>query len=317
MFPTWPYKSSPTLPITTIKIHPNIPLPKKKSNGADFEFLPVTVNTNHATLNAVLRVGVRAGIAFKTPHIDLPFPFNLVTDVGVIAHVAELVTYITPATPDNNCDFAAVQQEYTLAVGAAAGASVHVRSGTWGPQVTATTAVYFMTLGDDCAVSATATATALVGRQDLATTTTTTNVTYAAISCLSTGLINCPVSAQKTMVTEMELTLSTAVPSGGWVDWDSVAVAVDSVTKTVAFGTGSRVLSATCGAPSAFIPSETAGFGVIGSCGDVEVGSYDNIAVAVGVGVGVPLFCWACRGCLDITLGGLQARNVVSIEFVC
>ena len=132
----------------------------------------------------------------------------------------------------------------TLAVGAAAGATVHVRSGTWGPQGTTTTALYHTTLVDECAVSATAalavtTSALLAGRQDLTattmtTTTTTTDVTYTAIKCLETGRINCPVSLQKTIVTKTELTLSTAVPSGEWVDWDS-AMAVDSVTKTVAW----------------------------------------------------------------------------------
>lgn len=248
-------------------------------------------------LKAVLRVGVHAGFAFGTPFpIDIPGPVDFSAgfgvEVGVFAHVAELATHIIPGTTGsekNDCKLG-IRQEYTLAVGAAAGATVALLDKTWGPQPATTIPLFYTTLLDACAVQGTpgiSPTLTLAGRQDLESTTTTTEVTYTGVSCMSTGLINCPVSLQKTVVTKVDVTLSTAVPSGEDVTWG--AMSVNAVSSPVAFGTGVKELSGTSGIPTSYVPGETGGFDSASGGGGGGLSKSDKVAIGVGVGVGVPV----------------------------
>lgn len=248
-------------------------------------------------LKAVLQVGVHAGLSFGTPYpIDIPGPYNFDAgfgvEVGVFAHVAELVTHIIPGTTGSEKDDCklGVRQEYTLAVGAAAGATVRVLDKIWGPQPATTIPLFYTTLLDFCAVQGTpglSPTLTLAGRQGLETTTTTTEFTYTGISCISTGLINCPVSLQKTVVTKVDVTLSTAVPSGEDVTWG--AMSVNAVTSPVAFGTGVKEFGGTSGVPTSFVPGETGGFASSSDLRGDGLSKNDKIAIGVGVGVGVPV----------------------------
>lgn len=216
--------------------------------------------------------------------------------------MAELVTHITPGTIGDgkqDCQLA-VRQEYTLAVGAAAGATIAVMDMTWGPQPTTIVPLFYTTLGDVCAVKGTpgveATRTLLAGRQGLVASTTVSEVTYSGVECLSTGLVNCPVSLQKTVVTKVDVTLSTAVPSGEEVMWG--ALSVDAVSSPVAFGTGVKELGGTSGVPSSYVPGETGrgGFDSVGGSGEGGLSKVDRVAIGVGVGVGVPVLVGLIAG---------------------
>lgn len=257
---------------------------------------------------------MHAGISFGTPFpIDIPGPRDLSAsfgvEVGVFAHVAELATHITPGTigtGKDDCQLA-VRQEYTLAVGAGAGATVAFLNKTWGPQPATTIPVFYTTLLDACAVQGTpliSPTLTLAGRQDLKSTTTTTEVTYTGVSCISTGLVICPVSLQKIVVTRTELTLSTAVPSGEEVTWG--AMSINTVASPVSFGTGVKELGGISGVPTSYVPPvpsetrETGGFGPesgFGGGGGISGWStHDKIALGVGVGVGVPVLVGLIAG---------------------
>ncbi|KAK4213651.1 hypothetical protein QBC37DRAFT_482849 [Rhypophila decipiens] len=304
------------------------------NNGAAFEFLPVTVFINEVVLTAVLRLGIRAGIDVSTPELQVSnwlakkvdgWSMGAGVEVGVFAHVAELLTSISPADPekDSDCQLA-MRQEYTLAVGANADATAHFGDNTWGPQVETTTPIFYTTMSDGCAAAGvTATvAAALAGRaggsQDndlVSTTTTETEVKYTGVSCIETGRVNCPMSLQKTLVKEVTLTLSTAVSSGQDVDWDDVTAAVSGRGggvggQTVEFGAGVKRFGGTSGVPTSFVPpSETGpgsgGFEVGGDgslliSADGGLSTIGKIVIGVSVGVGVPVLVglivgiWCC-----------------------
>ncbi|KAM7216258.1 hypothetical protein V8F06_008377 [Rhypophila decipiens] len=262
----------------------------------------------------VLRLGIRAGVVVSTPELHVSiwlankvgnWSMGAGVEVGVFAHVAELLTSISPADTekDSDCQLA-MRQEYTLAVGANAGATAHFGDNTWGPQVKTTTPIFYTTVSDGCAAAGvTATvAAALAGRaggsQDnnlVSTTTTETEVKYTGVSCIETGRVNCPMSLQKTLVKEVTVTLSTAVSSGQDVDWDDVVTAAVSGrgggvgSQTVEFGAGVKRFGGTSGVPTSFVPpSET------------NPGSGGKIVIGVSVGVGVPVLVglivgiWCC-----------------------
>lgn len=284
-------------------------------------------------------MGIRAGIQISTPRIDVIGPITLDflkdmtagtgVEVGVYAHVAELVTDISaPANENNlqnNCRLA-MRQEYTLGIGAAAGATVRVMDNTWGPRVATTTPIFYTTMVDGCAGSGTpiipATITALQVRQGLETTTTTTKVKYTAEECKQAGEINCPMSLLRTVVQEMTLTLSTAVPSGDDVDWNSVlsATATGGVgAKAVEFGSAVQKFGATSGIPTSWVPpSETgSGSGGFGPNVDSAVGGLSTtnktiIGASVGGGVtlliALALGIWYVRPCFCPRLLSLFLR---------
>lgn len=90
------------------------------SNRGQFEFLPVTVGVDGAAFSAILRVGAHAGLK-----AGAEYAFEAGLEVAVVADVVEIVTYIT-ATPDDAVCKLAMSQEYSVALGAAAGATVVV-----------------------------------------------------------------------------------------------------------------------------------------------------------------------------------------------
>ncbi|KAK1994781.1 hypothetical protein LX36DRAFT_726684 [Colletotrichum falcatum] len=243
-------------------------------NGGRFEFLPVVVESAGVALKAVLRVGVSAGIQLSTPvegreleifNKSLSVPgASAGVEVGVFANVAELSTNVTaaPAAPgdaddDDGCALRAVNA-YQFALGAAAGASVRIGDRVWGPVPSTQVAIFYTTLGDGCAsrrevpslpataASVAATATAMT------TTTLSQKVTYTAIECLTTGLVNCPPQLQtlrKFVATE---TFVTAVAPGEEVAFPKAAQ--PSVQRVVEFGPGARSLISTSGAPKLYTP---------------------------------------------------------------
>lgn len=279
--------------------------------------------TANAVLKAILRVGMHAGLS-----IDLPAPgiVDLIDDildigagmeVGVFAHLAEFTTNATggavAVAEDDGCALRLVE-EYTLALGAAAGATVEFRDHTWGPQPNTTIPIFYTTVADACAATASSTPiTSLARRQDVnanedddnrITTTLSTTVKYTALGCADTGRLICPVSLQTTSVRTSTRTLVTAVPPG--VDPTFPPSTADAVAETIPFGKDVRKLSATTGVPVSYVPppppppEETRtkgegggkdGFGErLEEIMEGETGGVSNkVIIAISVGAGVPM----------------------------
>ncbi|GAB1316982.1 Mid2 domain-containing protein [Madurella fahalii] len=285
-------------------------------NGARFEFLPVTVTTANAVLKAILRVGMHAGLSVGTPSV-----FEDILDVGagmemgVFAHLAEFVTNVTAGADleeEENCRLKLVE-EYTLGLGAAAGATVEALGETWGPQPSFTIPIFYTTLLDACAGTVTpsptptATPPPIEGRQDadLETVTLTTVEKLSAVGCASPGVPLCPVHLQTTSVRTTTRTLVTAVAPGEEPTFPASVVL--SVASPIPFGDGVRAVSATSGSPVSFIPPpppETSRPAPGGGNGDDDddddqdsvdeflngqTGGVDNkLIIGLSVGLGVP-----------------------------
>jgi hypothetical protein len=145
------------------------------SNGGQFEFLPVTLASASVKLSAVLRVGVHCGLSVETPEphwsleaafdlVDVDYPLPTVQagiEVAVFTNVAELITTITYVPDDEECELK-VNQEYNMAIGTIAGASMvvehHDQTKTWGPVIGASVAIFTTTMDEVCVMGATATA---------------------------------------------------------------------------------------------------------------------------------------------------------------
>lgn len=220
-------------------------LTSSRSNGGQFEFLPVTITGANAVLKAILRVSVGVGFTVATPKNAIP-GLNMSAGVSatVFANLAEFTTNVTylPQADDKGCNLK-VTEDYRLAIGAAAGASVQLNNFVWGPVPATIFPLYQTTFLDACAASKTATtakptATAskrgFAGRQALTTTTISTEIAVTATQCQSVGLIDCPASLQSIAKTKFMSTIVTAVAAGVKATFPTSIL--DSVPTTVPFG---------------------------------------------------------------------------------
>ncbi|KAK3387374.1 hypothetical protein B0H63DRAFT_469896 [Podospora didyma] len=266
--------------------------------GGKFEFLPVQVQSGDTVLKAVLRVGAHAGFKLGTPSIsilgvDVPGA-SAGVEAGVFAHIAEFVTNVQARPNDVACKLRVVE-EYTMALGAMAGATVGLGPGTWGPNPATTTAIYTTTFTDACAVKASAITTTTAppniprdvveARQGsttrrLTTTSTTTKYKVTAVFCEAAGLVNCPASLQKTSVNEITSTLFTAVPSGVRATFSFPTTTTVGVANATPFGAQAKDLSATSGVPTPYASSFSEG-----TTGGVS----NKVIIGVAVGVGLPV----------------------------
>lgn len=287
------------------------------SPGGRFEFLPVTIQGAGAIITATLRLSAKAGLQAHAPEIPSITLFNHSTPSfggGIIAQlfadIAELVANVSAAPQGDVCDFR-MDAEYSFNVGAGAGATLTLDANTWGPQIAASTPIFYTTLASLCATKANVTSTAaaasstsssgfhLAKRASLTTTTISTTQIYTGVNCMSSGLANCPASLQTTMKSTSTLTLVTAVPSGSSATFP--AVTANSVASTVAFGPSAHNLVVLSGSPTSYVPgsaatsSNSSGFhnGVDGSTGGVS----NKVIIGVSVGVGVPVVALAI-GCI-------------------
>ncbi|KAK4233903.1 hypothetical protein C8A03DRAFT_19102 [Achaetomium macrosporum] len=305
-------------------------------NGGKFEFLPVTILSGEVALKGILRVGMHAGFDISSDKLLVGNPFDRTewtvtagVEVGVFAHVAEFLTNITGGAEQAAEDGCAVNivQEYTLALGAVAGATLAVADHTWAGSPNTTVPIFYTTLADVCAVTADATTTtpsslptstgvgAAARRQastDLTTTTISTKALFTATSCLSPGLVLCPQSLQTTSVQTKTLTLVTAVPSG--VEATFPQTTASTVASTIPFGSQANTLSATSGTPVSYVPpppsttsspsaSASAGSGIGGVVDDIgevfngETGGVSNkLIIGLSVGLGVPVVAAVISG---------------------
>jgi hypothetical protein len=246
--------------------------------------------------------------------------FSAGVEVGVFAHVAEFLTNVTGGAllaAEEGCALK-ILQEYTLALGAAAGATIALGERTWGPQPSTTIPVFYTTLANICAVTATPkttpASTTLAPRQaadsNLDTQTITTEALYTGIACANPAQFNCPQSQQTTTVLTSTLTLVTAVPSGVKATFPpSTAL---TVPTTIPFGKQVNAISATTGLPVSYVPppppptssatpsASGGGGGILDDVGEVfngETGGVSNkLIIGLSVGLGVPILAAVIGG---------------------
>ncbi|KAI8963463.1 hypothetical protein F5Y11DRAFT_365057 [Daldinia sp. FL1419] len=280
-------------------------------NGANFEFLPVTVESAGGLLKAVLRLGVNAGFELSTPAVVIPsssFTTKASAGVGVSvwANVAEFATNITaaPEGDDEDCTLK-VEQSYQFGLGAAAGATLAIGVETWGPAPNTNIPIYTTTIADVCAIhgrtqTTTASTPAISARADeeLDTTTLTKKVTYTGVGCLTTGLVNCPPDMQTTTKVTSTLTHITAVPSDSEATFPETTGA--SVATPLPFGTNAKSVEATSGSPVSYVappPTSSRDPTVSSEHPLGEVNGVDKrIIIGVCVGIGVPLIAGIIAG---------------------
>lgn len=285
-------------------------------DGGQYEFLPVTIESAGVVFNAVLRLGLQAGFEVSSPDVGVlgvgVEGASAGVEVGVYANVAEFTTNVTASVGDEEDDEDCglrIEQGYQLGLGANAGASVAFGGHTWGPVPETEIPIFYTTLADACAVQKSIPASAAVtsagaledraDEDDLESTTLSTEVVYVGVSCISEGLLNCPVSLQTTTKSTTTKTLVTAVPDGEEAVFpESIQ---STVPSTVPFGDGARKLVSVSGSPASYVPPppSSTGFGDDSDGGffDKETGGVSNkVIIGVSIGIGVPALIAAVAG---------------------
>lgn len=244
-------------------------------HGGQFEFLPVTVEKAGVVLSAILRIGIHSGITVAapgTPDITV-FNTSLGTpqvaggiEVGVFANLAQFTTNVTLAPDNAECELH-VQQEYQIALGAAAGASVVFDTDTWGPVAATSIPIWTTTLAEVCAHKPTTSPSPAIitasptpskakpaNRRDEAseTITTKTKITHTGVQCQTSVIGNCPNSLQVTTQTVETRTLTTVVPSGADVTWPATPGVKEGAPSTKAFGDNALSFTGTSGSPVSY-----------------------------------------------------------------
>lgn len=266
-------------------------------NGGQFEFLPVTVQSGGVVISAALRVGLHCGVEVETLSSMESLAVQELRagiEVAVFANIAEFVTNVTYAPEDSECDLEVVQ-EFNIAVGAVAGASMvldlrGIEAQTWGPVPEISTAIYTTTLAEVCALKGTPPPTAAGSnaagekREDLTTTTISTTLTTTGVSCTITGIAACPASAQVSTKATTVKSLVTAVPSG--VEATFPTPVYEIVQSTIPFGSRANRINPTSGQPTAYVAPTDASHDVL----DGKIGGVNTkLIVGVSLGLGIPV----------------------------
>ncbi|KAI0475251.1 hypothetical protein GGR56DRAFT_666347 [Xylariaceae sp. FL0804] len=285
-------------------------------NGGGFEFLPVVAVTAKGTIAAVLRLTVEVGVDVDSDLLDA----SAGVEMTLAADVAKFVTHLDAGdgAAAGDCELHVVQ-EYTLGLGADVGATLAVGSSTWGPDPSTTIPIWYTTLADVCAGTATSTATnpnaapfgsgtpssaAIFGRAVAATAAMTTTTlsqveTFSGVACRSPSLAgSCPQSLQTTTQATRTATRVTAVAAGSEATWPATTtVGAGAVRSTVAFGPGAQRIAATTGPPVSYVPPPP-GATTRGAGGPGAGGGKKDVAVIAGlsVGLGVPVLAAVAVG---------------------
>ncbi|GAM33882.1 hypothetical protein TCE0_013r01102 [Talaromyces pinophilus] len=290
--------------------------------GGAYEFLNVTIS-GEGSIQALLSLKASLGVDVNLPDTPTYDLFSAGIETDVFAYVADFLIQVngsTAATDNGDCELAAVA-EYTVAVGAAAGATLAIHSYSWGPSPNTTIPVWYTTLASLCATTKTVTSTAasvitaraeLGQRDDSSLTTTTLTTTYQIVNCVSPGLINCPINLQNTTIYSAVVTSVLAVESGSTVTLPTNGVS--ALVTGIPFGSKSQRLDAISGTPTSYVPpppppppptstaamasatstGNTAGNGS-GSNGKTS-GSNDKLIIGLSVGLGVPFLAAILAG---------------------
>lgn len=272
------------------------------SPGGQYEVLPVTIE-GEGSINALLNLKATLGVQVSDDSLGPDLKFSSGIQADVFAYVSDflLKANATSDPNDGECEIAAVA-EYTVALGAAAGATVAVDTFSWGPSPETTVPVFYTTLASICATNKESTAPSpsitprelLDPRESSATTTLTSTESYTIVNCLSAGLVHCPINLQNTTSYQQVLTTQIAVPSGSSPTWPASTYA--SVTSAIPFGKQVKKLAATSGTPTSFVPppatsgstSTSSSNGGSGVLGGKTNGTSNKLIIGLSVGLGVP-----------------------------
>ncbi len=265
----------------------------------------MTIQSAGVVLTALLRLGLQAGLDIGAPPVTIDgFSFGTFSsgaEVGIWLNLAEFITNVTIA-PDGDasgCELL-VEEVYSIAIGAQAGATLAILDHTWGPTPNTSTAFFYTTLASVCAASATPTTTAVTARAAeanyLTTTTLSTENTYIGTACRSIGLLNCPLSLQITSKNTVTSTLVTSVASGSTATFP--ATTQSSVASTITFGANVKALTSTSGTPTSYIPGSTSTSGIVGVIDRKTGGVSNKLIIGVSVGIGVPALLVIIAGCM-------------------
>jgi hypothetical protein len=264
------------------------------------EFLPVTIE-GHGSLQALLLLEASVGFEIATPDSILAEIASFSAGIGAeaFAYVADLLVQADASTSDDADCAVEVVAEYTLAVGAAAGATVAVAEYEWGPAPSTTVPIFYTTLASTCAGSKTSSPTTTPvptpekRANDLEKTTTTvsTTSTYTMVSCSSKGLVNCPARLQST--TSVERALTTVLTVGPNVEATFPVDTFTTLDGAISFGNNVRSFGALSGTPVSYIPpqatsSETGGAENVGSVEDRDNSNKTPLIIGLSVGLGAP-----------------------------
>ncbi|KAJ5673929.1 hypothetical protein N7462_009368 [Penicillium macrosclerotiorum] len=267
--------------------------------GGSYEILPVTLTGEGGSLQAVLSLKASVGADISVDEDFLP-KFSAGVVAEIFAYVADFVTEVNHKedADSGDCEWEAAV-EYTLAVGAAAGATVAVDTYAWGPAPITTVPVWYTTLTSTCAKtkSASTTSTAsseitarayLNEREDsnkgVVTTTVTSDESYTIVNCITSGAIYCPVRYQNTTSYTTTVTSTVTVTSGATATMPASIFA--SVTSPIAFGDDVKRMSSTSGSPKSYdASSATGGSSILNGTTD---GTSNKVIIGLCVGLGVP-----------------------------
>lgn len=238
---------------------------------------------------------MHAAAGFELSKFDLSLSGGL--GAALYANIAEFTATGTANNDSSKekCDVALVEG-FTMALGAQAGATVVFDSSTWGPVAATETPIWYTELTTACATlrssspptmtSSSSPAAAITARQADGSddaSITTTETTYSIVSCISPGLMNCPVSDQTTLSYATILTTTLAAQT--------------SIISTKSFGTNKQDFTSTSGPLKSYSPpppSATSTGGGVGANGGGgrggRVGGKDEKPLIIGmsVGLGVP-----------------------------
>ncbi|PVH95658.1 hypothetical protein DM02DRAFT_600509 [Periconia macrospinosa] len=288
-------------------------------NGAQFEFLPVTVQSANVLLTAKLRIGIHAGIAVKLPSTPEFTVFNTTVGIpelkggieaAVYATLAEFNTNVTATPFSEDCKLQAIQ-DYQLAVGGVVGASVALGSETWGPVAETSTPLFRTKIASICAFEAKTTPAPAVAtptkankrQQEMTTSTTETKIVHTGVQCVSSVAAlggDCPVSLQQTTQSTETLTLTASAPKG---QTPTFAASVrDTVTSTATFGKNAFTIQKMSGSPTSYVPPPgSTNNGEIGAKAEEKVGSMPlKTILGITFGVGIPVLLLIAGGAFFI-----------------
>lgn len=228
------------------------------------------------------------------------FSAGIVADI--FAYVADFMTTVShnENAKSGDCELEAAV-EYTLAVGAGAGATVAVGTYAWGPAPSTTVPVWYTTLASTCAktksastVSSGTASSAITARAELierenyekgvTTTTVTSAESYTIVNCMTSGVVYCPVRYQNTSSYETTVTSTVTFTSGGSATMPASTFA--SVTSVIPFGDDVKRMSSISGAPKSYDPSSATGGS--STIKGYTHGTSNKVIIGVCVGLGVP-----------------------------
>ncbi|CAK4030554.1 Hypothetical predicted protein [Lecanosticta acicola] len=270
-----------------------------------FELLPVRVQSADATFRATLRlsatVALAAGVPEHLPNVtigshhlsDYQLAGGLLA--GVSADVAVFETEIKASPEDPECQLKVIQ-DYSLVLGATAGAQATVGTATYGPHPTKTTAIYTTTLDSYCTTSAPIVTSAAVHRKrqhsddDLSTTKLSITIVHTAIQCPLGATGQCPVALQTTLRSTESSTTSLVGPSSEIENSSRFPTPTPVSITAVPFGTNATTFPAMSGKPTMYTPTPTNIAGVASAIAS-KVHKHKVLAIelGVGIGLGVPL----------------------------